>query len=57
MAFFILRKGGICLTDEARKIKNEYMKQWRAKNKDKVKATQERYWIKKANLKNTTLQE
>ena len=30
-----------------KKAKNEYMKEWRKKNKDKVKAAQERYWEKK----------
>lgn len=36
------------MSDEARRLKNEYMKEWRAKNKEKVKAAQERYWRKKA---------
>ncbi len=35
------------LNDEAKKARNEYMKQWRAKNKDKVKAAQARYWENK----------
>lgn len=34
-------------SDEAKKAKNEYMREWRKKNKDKVKAAQERYWSKK----------
>lgn len=29
--------------------RNAYMKEWRAKNKDKVKAAQEKYWEKKVN--------
>lgn len=33
---------------KAKKVRNEYMKQWRSKNKEKVKAAQERYWNKKA---------
>lgn len=32
----------------ARLARREYMRQWRAKNKDKIKANQERYWEKKA---------
>lgn len=38
------------MDDKAKQVKNEYMKQWRAKNKDKVKAAQERYWNKKAKI-------
>ena len=38
-----------------RKAKNEYMKTWRVKNPDKVKANADRYWLKKAEeLKNET---
>lgn len=33
---------------EAVSARNEYMRQWRAKNRDKVKAINERYWNKKA---------
>lgn len=36
------------LSEEAKKAKREYQKQWREKNKDKVKSQQERYWEKKA---------
>ena len=36
------------MTEEAKKTKNEYMKQWRRKNPDKVKANTARYWEKKA---------
>ena len=36
------------LTKEARDAKNEYMKQWRAKNKDRVRAINQRYWEKRA---------
>lgn len=38
----------------ARKIRNKHNREWRAKNKDRVKAIQKRYWEKKANeyLKN-----
>ena len=36
------------LTEEARAAKNKYMKQWRAKNKDRVRAINQRYWEKRA---------
>lgn len=32
---------------EIRQLKREYEKQWRAKNKDKVRAKNRRYWQKK----------
>lgn len=32
----------------AKLARREYMRQWRARNKDKVKAHQERYWENKA---------
>lgn len=32
----------------ARKAQNEYHREWRAKNRDKVRAINERYWAKKA---------
>lgn len=32
----------------AKKIKNQKAKEWRDKNKDKVKASNQRYWLKKA---------
>lgn len=32
----------------AKLARREYMRQWRAKNKEKVKANQERYWANKA---------
>jgi len=34
---------------EARRL---YYKEWRLKNKEKVKANNERYWLKKANSTN-----
>ncbi|WP_294378965.1 phosphatase [uncultured Clostridium sp.] len=34
-----------------------YMKKWRAKNKDKVKASNERYWEKKATEAKQQLEE
>ncbi|MDB2076549.1 hypothetical protein PMZ66_13105 [Clostridium paraputrificum] len=36
------------MEQQAREAQREYMRQWRARNKDKVKAAQERYWEKKA---------
>ncbi len=35
--------------EQIKKMKNEYHKKWRAKNKDKVKEYNERYWDKKLN--------
>jgi DnaJ-domain-containing protein 1 len=35
------------MTDEARAAKRAYMREWRKKNPDKVKANNERYWTKK----------
>lgn len=32
----------------ARKIRNQKVREWRAKNKDKVKEANKRYWEKKA---------
>ena len=31
-------------SEEAKAARNAYLRQWRAKNKDKVKAAQDRYW-------------
>ena len=33
------------LQEEIRKLKNKRVREWRAKNKDKVKAINQRYWI------------
>jgi hypothetical protein len=35
------------MDDKARKERNRYMREWRSKNKDKVKSIQDRYWEKK----------
>lgn len=35
-------------SEEGRAAYNAYMREWRAKNRDKVKANNERYWEKKA---------
>lgn len=31
-----------------REARREYLREWRKKNPDKLKAAQERYWLKKA---------
>mgnify|MGYP007080099073 CR=1 FL=1 len=36
------------MNDEARKLRNAYAREWRARNKDKVKVHQEKYWQNKA---------
>lgn len=36
------------LTDAARDARNAYQRAWRAKNKDKVRENNQRYWAKKA---------
>lgn len=36
------------LTDQAREARREYMKNWRAENRDKTREYQRRYWAKKA---------
>ena len=38
------------MNDEVRKLKNAYAREWRSKNKDKVKAYQEKYWQNKAEI-------
>ena len=34
--------------EKIREVKREYYREWRAKNPDKVKAIQARFWAKKA---------
>ncbi len=36
------------MTDEARKARNEYRREWARRNPDKVRASQEKYWTRKA---------
>lgn len=36
--------------EAAKAARRQYQKEWRAKNKDKIKATMDRYWEKKAGL-------
>ena len=35
-------------SEQARKAKNEYARKWRANNREKVKAAQDRYWERRA---------
>lgn len=35
----------------AKKARNAYARNWRAANKDKVKAANERYWLRRAERK------
>lgn len=34
--------------NEIRKARRDYQRQWRLKNPDKIRAAQERYWLKQA---------
>jgi hypothetical protein len=38
------------IREEKRAYKREYMRQWRARNRDRVKANNERYILKKAEI-------
>lgn len=44
------------MTEAAKQAKRDYARKWRKKNKEKVKAAQERYWNKKA-VQSTNLKE
>lgn len=44
----IIFAGGEEMTEEARKARRAYKREWNKKNRDKVKAAQDRYWEKKA---------
>lgn len=48
---FILSKISVkedfILNERAKEQRNAYMKEWRKRNKEKVKAAQEKYWEKK----------
>lgn len=37
------------MNDKAREERNAYLREWRKKNKDKVKKYNEAYWERKAN--------
>lgn len=39
----------ITVEEKIRKAKNQYQKEWRSKNKEKVKAINKRYWINRYN--------
>lgn len=36
------------MNDKAKEMRREYKREWNRRNKDKVKAAQERYWNKRA---------
>lgn len=36
------------MTEEAKEARRAYIREWRKKNPDKLKAAQDRYWEKKA---------
>ena len=36
------------LKETVKQLKKEYMRKWRAANKDKIRKNTERYWLKKA---------
>ena len=49
MHMICANKEGVFLMDEkAREARRAYKREWNRRNKDKVKAAQERYWIRKA---------
>ena len=35
-------------TDRVKELKRQYYREWYAKNRDRVRASQDRYWAKKA---------
>lgn len=46
------RKGGErYMEQQAREVRNNYMREWRKNNPDKVKASQKRYWERRARRK------
>lgn len=42
------RKEGETMTEAAKEARRAYKREWNKKNKDKVKAAQERYWERRA---------
>ncbi|ADU23189.1 hypothetical protein [Ruminococcus albus] len=34
--------------EQVKQVQREYYREWRARNKDRVKAANQRYWLKKA---------
>lgn len=43
-----MKKKQCIMSEEAREQRRKYYKAWRAANRDKTRAAQERYWLKKA---------
>jgi hypothetical protein len=43
----------VVISDEARAERNAYLRAWRAKNRDKVRAANSAYWERKAANKNS----
>lgn len=39
------------MDQKARELKNEYYREWRKKNKEKVRRSNEKYWEKQAALR------
>lgn len=44
----VIERSSENMDDKAREMRREYKRAWNRANKDKVKAAQERYWIKRA---------
>lgn len=42
------RQEGQSMTEQAKEMRRAYKREWNRKNRDKVKAAQERYWNRKA---------
>ena len=36
------------MTDRARELQREYMREWRRRNKDRIKGYNQAYWMRKA---------
>ena len=47
MEGIIMNNKRVKLLEKARQAKNEYQRQWRKKNPEKVRQYQENYWVKK----------
>ncbi len=41
------------MTERAKELRRAYKREWNRKNRDKVKAAQERYWNRKAEAQQT----
>lgn len=42
------KRGDFCMDNTAIEERRKYYREWRAKNREKVIAAQERYWVKRA---------